>query len=616
MPEPGSSLRATRGMDDAHVDLLLSGTIVTAVTGDVAHIQIGIDLLTLVSSAHTERLRAFLVHPAGAGGVQAWMGITTNLGQLAVLEPLPQGIRWHAHGGPCTEWFDGPAINDRLSLHDAVADQGLWVWDPSRDRMRLTRRSARLLGLPSPGGTVSLASVRARLSPADADRLHHGITRVLSGAWPHFAVELAIGEGPASSWCVRLDGRRAYLPSGQFGVAGRLRQPAGHMLDGGTQAPLLFGSPDTIVIFDMRGEILDLVFAPGELGWSASEARGVKDWSFDHPDDRHLVIEAMRRLVTRESTSESLVMRIARKDGAWIWHSCTGRTTKLPDGREVVVANHWNIDHLKRAELEIQQQRNNLDRIVTERTGELMRANALLRQREEQLVRGATLTALGTLVAGVIHEISAPLSTAELGVTVAARVSPQGTVHEVLDLAQTALRRALEVVAHLREAVRERPMSSFATVDLGGIIDSALALVRPSLERPGVQVLRSSPAQPDMAFVSPRQLIQALVNILLNAVHALPPEGGTIRITHSCTAGEHQLAISDTGCGMDEQVRRRVGEPFYTTHGESGALGLGISVTLGIVREHGGRLDFSSSAGAGTTVTLVLPHSNSAKQLP
>ena len=610
---------STSGHGVTPLHFQVSGTVVTAATGADAEQWRGRDLLDLAPPPAAERLRIFLLPAVRTTAPARWQGLVTRDGRVGVLERTLDGFLWHRRGGPCPEWFDQDALRTRLRLHEAIADHGWWISDPQQQRMRLSQRASHLLGLAAHSGWFGLQAVLQRLSPDDARLVEEGLGYVHSQLRPHFTLDVLLQLPSVDSQRLRIDGRRACLDSGRTGVIGRIRRPHRNCLEQQTLQGLFSGSPDIIGIFDARSEILDIIMAPGFLGWTADTFRGSQDWTHNHPDDRPQVVEGVTKLFQHEIDRVSVLQRISTRDGAWRWLHCVGRLLQLPDGREVMVGNHWDIDHLKRAELEIHQQRNDLDRTVTERTLELTRANALLRQREGQLVRGATLQALGTLVAGVIHEIAAPLGTCELGLLVAQRGLDEvgaGAANDALTRAHAALRHALDVVAHLRDAVRDRPMASFATVDLNGIIDSAVALLHPTLQRSGVHLERVVPAQPVLAFISPRQLIQALVNLLLNAVQSLPPPGGTVRVTLASDEAGHQLTISDTGCGMDEQVRRRVGEPFFTTHGESGALGLGISVTLGIVREHGGRLDFSSSAGAGTTVTLVLPHSNSAKQLP
>jgi len=102
--------------------------------------------------------------------------------------------------------------------------------------------------------------------------------------------------------------------------------------------------------------------------------------------------------------------------------------------------------------------------------------------------------------------------------------------------------------------------------------------------------------------------VQACVNLLLNAIQSLPPAGGTVSIAITADQQEARIIVADDGCGMSNEIRRRIGEPFFTTRTESGGIGLGVSVTMGIIQEHGGRLEFTSQPGRGTTATLILPH--------
>ena len=113
-----------------------------------------------------------------------------------------------------------------------------------------------------------------------------------------------------------------------------------------------------------------------------------------------------------------------------------------------------------------------------------------------------------------------------------------------------------------------------------------------------------------------QQLEQVMVNLVLNALEALPEKTRGIHVATLVNAetGMVEIRVRDEGVGMSAEVRKRISEPFFSTKFESGGLGLGLSISSSIVREHNGRLDFESEVGKGTTARLSFPSIDSARE--
>jgi signal transduction histidine kinase len=111
---------------------------------------------------------------------------------------------------------------------------------------------------------------------------------------------------------------------------------------------------------------------------------------------------------------------------------------------------------------------------------------------------------------------------------------------------------------------------------------------------------------PPQVVLASSELMTALVNILANALDALPPEGGTVTIRTGSSANGAWVEVQDAGSGMSDEVRRHLFEPFFTTKGKQGT-GLGLSMVYAFVQRQAGHIDVQSTPGRGTTITLTFP---------
>jgi len=251
-------------------------------------------------------------------------------------------------------------------------------------------------------------------------------------------------------------------------------------------------------------------------------------------------------------------------------------------------------------------------------------AYAQLEQAQEEHVRTEKLRALGQLAAGVAHDLNntlaAILGQAEL---LQLRVAlPE--VQAALQVLTTAAADGAQVVRRLQEFSRRRPTAPQGSCDLAAIMEEALALTRPRWEGEAQRqgrcirvrtVLDGLPPIPG----DPAELREVFINLLLNAVDAMPA-GGVLTLAAEPTpvsaAPERPAGVSvtvrDTGTGMSEAVRHRVFDPFFTTKGVQGT-GLGLAVAYSIVERHGGRIAVASALGEGTAFTLWFPAAPSAR---
>ena len=238
------------------------------------------------------------------------------------------------------------------------------------------------------------------------------------------------------------------------------------------------------------------------------------------------------------------------------------------------------------------------------------RAHAELSRAHEHLVRGETLRAVGELAAGASHHLNNLLAVVLGRIQIAMRRFASTDIARDLRPAERAVLDGADVVKRLSRFSRGNPEPTIVPVDLNELVEDVVEMTRPrwqnELEVRGVRVETSLDlgAIP-RAAADPPSIREVLVNLILNAVDALPRGGRVVVRTWATEDGVH-CAVSDDGVGMSPDVRRRVFEPFFTTKGVK-STGLGLSVAYGIIQRHGGELTIDSEEGRGSSVMFRLP---------
>jgi two-component system NtrC family sensor kinase len=230
-----------------------------------------------------------------------------------------------------------------------------------------------------------------------------------------------------------------------------------------------------------------------------------------------------------------------------------------------------------------------------------------LERSQAQLIRAEKLAATGKLAASLAHEINNPLQAISNCLHL---VTERSSLAE--DKRQTYLSMALEEVQRLIDLVQRmldfyRPSSeTVAAVDLQEVLDDVLSLTGKRIQHGGVMVHRDAAAPLPAVSGMANQLKQVFLNIVINAVEAMP-DGGDLRIATAWDEqlGEVRVSFVDTGGGIPLAELANIFDPFYTSKPKG--TGLGLSVSHGIIERHGGRIDVESEMGKGTTFTVHLP---------
>jgi len=228
---------------------------------------------------------------------------------------------------------------------------------------------------------------------------------------------------------------------------------------------------------------------------------------------------------------------------------------------------------------------------------------ALLR---EQLIHADRLATVGQLAAGLAHELNEPLG-GILGFAQLAQKCPglpQQAARDLGKVVSTAL-YTREIIRKLLLFARQMP-SQRTTVNLNKIIADGLALFETRCAASAIEV-RTAFA-PDLPEIEgdPAQLNQVLVNLVVNAVQAMP-KGGKLAVTTRVSGESVVMSVQDTGIGMAEQTRKQIFVPFFTTKDVGEGTGLGLPVVHGIVSAHGGRIRVESEVGRGSLFEVELP---------
>jgi PAS domain S-box-containing protein len=291
------------------------------------------------------------------------------------------------------------------------------------------------------------------------------------------------------------------------------------------------------------------------------------------PDELDRILEAIRR---DERIEHYETVRV-KKDGGRIQVSLTISPIRDAGGRVVGAST--------------------IARDVTERV-----------TLERAARRAETLAALGTLSAGIAHEINNPVGilSSRLELMLDGRRDVPPELRDDLEMLRRNVERVGRITRSLLSQARQSPMERRA-VDLNMVVEDSLMLVGKQLSKDRVQIVTALAPNLPAIRGEPHTLQQVLMNLLVNARDAMP-NGGTVRIETSRGTGREdgvRLVVADNGPGIPADVLPRISEPFYTT--KVAGTGLGLPLSYNIIREHGGRVAVETAAGRGTTFIITLP---------
>ncbi len=225
---------------------------------------------------------------------------------------------------------------------------------------------------------------------------------------------------------------------------------------------------------------------------------------------------------------------------------------------------------------------------------------------EEQLVQNEKLTSLGLLAAGVAHEVNTPLAVISNYIQLLAKqMPPDDPRHNLIEKIVKQTFRASDIVNNLLNFSRTAA-AEFREVDLNQVLGETLTLVSHPFRTSQVQVIQALQEDLPPVLGSGNRLQQVFLNLFLNARDAMP-SGGMLEVRSSCSNGSVEIEVTDSGLGIPRENLSRIFDPFFTTKATARGTGLGLSVSYGIIKEHGGRVEVRSTPGKGTSFRLEFP---------
>ena len=346
------------------------------------------------------------------------------------------------------------------------------------------------------------------------------------------------------------------------------------------------------------------------LGYDTSEFLGKSVVSLLHPDDKEEAIQWLEAEIKEEGTGGGgYEFRMLHKDGSTRWFIENGSIIYDEDGKilEIIGIVH-DITELKRAMHDLEE------------------ANRHLKETQFQLVQSEKMASLGTLVAGIAHEINTPIGAVssmhdtlfrtleKLKEMIKTRFSGEGEdaakfamIMKVIDDSNKVIRpgteRVINIVRKLRSFAR-LDEAELKKVDIHEGLEDTLTLIHHELKH-DITINREYGNVPAISCF-PGQLNQVFLNIIINAKQAIKGKG-EITIATFTKSEKVYVSIKDTGVGISKENVKKVFDPGFTTKGVGVGTGLGLSICYQIIQDHRGEIKVESEMGKGTTFTIILP---------
>jgi PAS domain S-box-containing protein len=464
-----------------------------------------------------------------------------------------------------------------LLAAQAMAHLGSWEWDIHTGVERWSDELFRIFGYEPHGIMPSYDTFIHALHPEDCERVLTAVNATLNLNTPYdFACRIRRPTGEVREIECRGEVTRdeTSRPIRMVGTVlditerTRSEQTRAHL------AAIVTASDDAIV-----GESLDGII----LSWNAAAER-ISGYSAEAVIGRPLIdilppesIDLERTILARVGRGESITphedVRV-RKDGTVVYVSVTVFPIKDRDGRVI-----------------------GLSRFVRDITAR--------KRADEQLRKAERLAEFGTLASGLAHEIGTPMNVilgrAEYMMSRATDEPSKRGLHTIV----SQVERITKLIQQLLNVTRRRPVELRA-FDLRQAIHGTVELFREHAARYRTVLELACAEDCPSVLADPDQLSQVLINLITNAIHAMP-DGGNIRISLRSVDGKAVLSVADTGQGIAPDHLPKIFDAFFTTKETGKGTGLGLSVVKRIIEEHQGSIAVDSKPGRGTTFTVHLP---------
>ena len=230
-----------------------------------------------------------------------------------------------------------------------------------------------------------------------------------------------------------------------------------------------------------------------------------------------------------------------------------------------------------------------------------------LNRQTQQLAHHQRLETIGTLTSSIAHEFN-NLLTPIMGYSLMAleKLPPEDELYDDLLEIYNSSRKAKTIISRLSDLSRKNSDSTFHQVSPDDLVRKTLDVASPAKPE-NVEVVRNLNCWDQRITANEIQLSQLLLNLILNAFHAMEDRGGVLTVDTSFDEKHIRIRVSDTGCGIPKENLPKIFEPFFTTKEAGKGTGLGLAIAAQVVEDHKGKIKVDSTAGERTTFTVSLP---------
>ncbi|MBI3793381.1 MAG: PAS domain S-box protein [Nitrospinae bacterium] len=329
----------------------------------------------------------------------------------------------------------------------------------------------------------------------------------------------------------------------------------------------------------------------------AWEPTFVKFLGMVHPDDRKYIEQCMRDVLSGKLSKVEFDARIIRPDGQERVIHDKLEVISYADGKPVKITGvNVDITERKRYERKLEIANDDLKSALEE-----------IQRGREFLMRSEKLASVGTLAAGVAHEILNPLNIISTVTQLMLMDERRGRFHDNLKEIMLQVGRASKITNNLRMFAREKKFD-LGPVDVNALFDHTAGLVEHDMSLDNIFIERRYDSDISLVMADSDQLAQVFLNLLTNARDALKPgRGGVITVSTKATDDGVEFTMRDNGPGIPPDVMDRIFDPFFTTKEPGEGTGLGLAISHRIIENHRGTITVESVDNAGASFKIFLP---------
>ena len=384
------------------------------------------------------------------------------------------------------------------------------------------------------------------------------------------------------------------------------------LLDTDGQAIVALGSKDDAVVWAARAlENFTNIGSSGVFDYSANNLEYIAGASRTSLGNLTVVtrISASAAYLTARQLLDDLILvslvlvLIAAIFGVLVSRQITRPLERLSNAVRKIAKGDFDVNIAIKSRDEIGMLSNSFNEMASE----LKQRESSLKAAQDALVQSEKMAAIGTLSAGLAHEVKNPLS-AVLGYAQLSKrkLDQPEALLKNLDIIEHETKRCNEIISNLMQFSRQEK-GEFVQITVNEVVSKSMTIVDHQLSLKNVRIESELADDIPQITGNANQLQQVLMNLMINAQHAIGDDGGTITLATFVRDESVTITVSDTGPGVPAEIRAKIFEPFFTTKPAGQGTGLGLSVTYGIIKDHGGEITVERADTGGAKFVIVLP---------